>query len=132
MDGFSNPLVRAWCYRVYGVIGRGTYGVVESVSYTHTLERIAIKRIKNFLHSDGMESRILREFKCLRRLNAHENIVFVDDFIVSTEREAFADVFLVTELRSTKLCHLLCSEQYCWMHIETTHFPNAVWRALPA
>lgn len=50
-----------------------------------------------------METRILREFKFLRLLNAQEDIVSVKDVMVSKEGEVFANVFLVSELLSTEL-----------------------------
>lgn len=54
-----------------------------------------------------METRILREFKFLRLLNAQEDIVSVKDVMVSKEGEVFANVFLVSELLSTELWRLL-------------------------
>lgn len=110
LNEFFKPPVQSARYRVEKVIGEGAYGVVASAIDTHTNERVAVKRIKKVLHSDGMATRILRELKFLRLLNAHDNIVTVKDVLIPSERDAFDDVFVVMELLPTDLGRLLRSK----------------------
>ncbi len=106
---YASSSVNAYRYRVNKVIGQGAYGVVVAATDTLTGEQVAVKRIMRVLDSPGMATRILRELKFLRFLNAHENIVTVRDVLLPGERDRFNDVFVVFERMPTDLGRLLRS-----------------------
>lgn len=110
LSEFFAPPVQSSRYRVDKVIGEGAYGVVASATDTINGDCVAVKRIKKVLHSAGMATRILRELKFLRLLNAHENIVSVKDVLIPSQRDKFNDVFVVMELMPTDLGRLLRSK----------------------
>lgn len=107
-DFFAPPL-QSHRYRIEKVVGKGAYGVVCSARDAETGKKVAVKRIKRVLDSGGMATRILRELKFLRLLNAHENIVTVKDVLIPSEK-SFNDVFVVMELMPTDLGKLIRSK----------------------
>lgn len=110
LNDFFSPPVESTRYRVDKVIGEGAYGVVVSAIDSVTGDKVAVKRIKKVLHTDAMATRILRELKFLRLLNAHENIVSVKDVLIPSHYDKFNDVFVVMELMPTDLGRLIRSK----------------------
>jgi len=62
------------CYAIEKEIGNGVSSRVYAAVNINTGERVAIKKIKNFLENKHESLRILREILLLRRLK-HPNII---------------------------------------------------------
>ncbi|KAL5711221.1 mitogen-activated protein kinase [Ranunculus cassubicifolius] len=91
-------------------IGRGAYGIVCSVLNSETNEMVAIKKIANAFDNHMDAKRTLREIKLLRHLD-HENVIGIRDVIPPPVRNAFADVYIATELMDTDLHQIIRSNQ---------------------
>ncbi len=61
-------------YQRLAKIGQGTYGVVYKVRDTHTVEIVALKKIRLESEEEGIPSTAIREIALLKEL-AHPNIV---------------------------------------------------------
>lgn len=68
-------------YQIASKIGEGVSSIVFSAIDIHTGERVAIKKIKNFLDNKYESLRILREILLLRKLK-HPNIINLKEILV--------------------------------------------------
>ncbi|XP_021668400.2 mitogen-activated protein kinase homolog MMK2 isoform X2 [Hevea brasiliensis] len=91
-------------------IGRGAYGIVCAAVNSETREEVAIKKIGNAFDNRIDAKRTLREIKLLRHMD-HENVIAMRDIIRPPKKEAFNDVYIVSELMDTDLHHIIRSDQ---------------------
>ncbi|KAH7439004.1 hypothetical protein KP509_04G041000 [Ceratopteris richardii] len=89
-------------YKVFEIIGKGSYGIVCSAMDTHTGERVAIKRINDIFEHVSDATRILREVKLLRLLR-HPDIVEIKHIMLPPSPRDFKDIFVVFELMESDL-----------------------------
>ncbi|KAJ8429667.1 hypothetical protein Cgig2_010406 [Carnegiea gigantea] len=84
-------------------LGEGTYGMVCRALNKETGELVAIKTMK-MNYSSWEQCLNLREIKCLRKLNNHDNIVKLKEFIL---QENIQTLHLVFESMDCSLLHLI-------------------------
>lgn len=72
-------------YQLEKKIGEGVSSIVFSAINIRTGERVAIKKIKNFLENKYESLRILREILLLRKLK-HPNIINLREIIIEDEK----------------------------------------------
>jgi serine/threonine protein kinase len=72
-------------YQLEKKIGEGVSSIVFSAINISTGERVAIKKIKNFLENKYESLRILREILLLRKLK-HPNIINLREIIIEDEK----------------------------------------------
>lgn len=96
-------------YRIIAPIGKGSYGMVCSAINQETGQKVAIKKIENTFVNHKDTKRTLREIKLLRYFE-HDNILKVIDVLVPTDRYAFENVYIVTNLLETDLNKVIMSD----------------------
>jgi serine/threonine protein kinase len=72
-------------YQIEKKIGEGVSSIVFSAYNIHTGEKVAIKKIKNFLENKYESLRILREILLLRKLK-HPNIINLKEIVIEDEK----------------------------------------------
>jgi serine/threonine protein kinase len=72
-------------YQIEKKIGEGVSSTVFSAINIHTGEKVAIKKIKNFLENKYESLRILREILLLRKLK-HPNIINLREIVIEDDR----------------------------------------------
>eukprot|EP00755_Sulcionema_specki_P007374 Sspe_Gene.38090::Locus_18371_Transcript_1_1_Confidence_1.000_Length_1310::g.38090::m.38090 len=104
-------------YNVTKVVGFGAYGVVcAAVDTKDTGEskggaKVAIKKCQKLFKDVDDGKRILREVKLLRFLN-HENLLGIRTVLKPQQgKDAFRDLYIVTELFDTNLFRVITSKQ---------------------
>lgn len=111
------------CYRVHGTefqvsqrytvskpVGQGAYGIVCAAEDEVLNEQVAIKKIENAFEHITFTKRTLRELRILRHLR-HENIIDVRNIFLPGTKEAFEDIYVISELMETDLASILKSQQ---------------------
>ncbi|PIN16627.1 Mitogen-activated protein kinase [Handroanthus impetiginosus] len=91
-------------------IGKGAYGLVCSSINRETNEVVAIKKITNVFGDRVRALRTLRELMLLRCIK-RENVIALKDVMITANRSAFHDVYMVYELMDTDLHHIIPSPQ---------------------
>ncbi|PPD95878.1 hypothetical protein GOBAR_DD07100 [Gossypium barbadense] len=89
-------------YKILGIIGKGSYGVVCVALDTQTREKVAIKKIQDVFEHASNVIRILREVKLLRLLR-HHDMVEVKRIMLPPSKREFKDIFVVFELKESDL-----------------------------
>uniref|UniRef100_A0A8C7M3B5 Mitogen-activated protein kinase 1 n=1 Tax=Oncorhynchus kisutch TaxID=8019 RepID=A0A8C7M3B5_ONCKI len=97
-------------YHNLSYIGEGAYGTVCSFNV-----RVAIKKISPFEHQTYCQ-RTLREIKILLRFK-HENIISINDIILTPSIHQMKDVYIVQDLMETDLYKLLKTQRLSNDHI---------------
>jgi len=97
-------------YQILDTIGSGAYGVVVSARDTLTGKEVAIKKIEKAFEHSTFTKRTLRELKILRLLN-HENVISIESIQLPVSREAFDEIYVISELMETDLSSVIKSPQ---------------------
>jgi cyclin-dependent kinase 10 len=98
-------------------IGQGTYGVVFKARDLHTSKIYALKQVKMDTAEckDGMPITAMREIQLLKLLQAHENIVYLEQVVVG---DKMGSIFLVFEYCEHDLSVLLDQRPNCFQESE--------------
>eukprot|EP00731_Ephydatia_muelleri_P038829 Em0932g1a len=99
-------------------IGEGACGMVCSANDNQTKQKVAIKKIRPFLHQTFCQ-RTLRETKILMRLR-HENIIGILDIFADDQ-----DVYIVQTLMDTDLYKVLQTQ-----HLSNDHISYFLYQIL--
>uniref|UniRef100_A0A8K9V2V1 Mitogen-activated protein kinase n=1 Tax=Oncorhynchus mykiss TaxID=8022 RepID=A0A8K9V2V1_ONCMY len=102
-------------YHNLSYIGEGAYGTVCSAYCRDNKVRVAIKKISPFEHQTYCQ-RTLREIKILLRFK-HENIISINDIILTPSIDQMKDVYIVQDLMETDLYKLLKTQRLSNDHI---------------
>merc|ERR1719378_142906 len=97
-------------YAVLEPVGQGAYGIVCAAVDSASGENIAIKKIENAFEHITFTKRTLRELRILRHLR-HENLIDVRSIFLPGIKEAFEDIYVISELMETDLASILKSTQ---------------------
>eukprot|EP00049_Salpingoeca_infusionum_P026855 m.28495 g.28495 ORF g.28495 m.28495 type:complete len:360 (+) comp9044_c0_seq2:131-1210(+) len=115
-------------YDVVGELGHGAYGAVCSVNDTRTQTAYAMKKLHHPFRQKHIARRALREINLLRFAD-HPNVISLKDvFFSQQEASPTMDLYLVTELMTTDLRHILESQQVSIEH--TRYFLYQMLKAL--
>ncbi|GAA5878898.1 hypothetical protein JCM16303_007223 [Sporobolomyces ruberrimus] len=109
-------------YAVQDVIGEGAYGVVASAIHRPTGQKVAIKKIAPFDHSN--------EFRFFAKGQVSENIISVVDLIKPSSLDSFKEVYLIQELMETDLYRVIKTQTLSDDHVQ--YFIYQTLRALKA
>ncbi|XP_029619744.1 mitogen-activated protein kinase 1 [Salmo trutta] len=102
-------------YHNLSYIGEGAYGTVCSAYCRDNKVRVAIKKISPFEHQTYCQ-RTLREIKILLRFK-HENVISINDIILTPSVDQMKDVYIVQDLMETDLYKLLKTQRLSNDHI---------------
>lgn len=131
-------------YDIQDVVGEGAYGVVCSALHKPSGQKVAIKKILPFEHSESFSMfvqglakeksgmfclRTLREMKLLRYFN-HENIISILDIQKPRTYESFSEVYLIQELMETDMHRVIRTQDLSDDHCQ--YFIYQTLRALKA
>ncbi|KNC53240.1 CMGC/MAPK protein kinase [Thecamonas trahens ATCC 50062] len=97
-------------YALIKPIGQGAYGIVCAAKDVTDGNKVAIKKVGKVFDHETDAKRTLREVKILRHFD-HENIIALYDLMPPPSREAFEDLYMVTELMDTDLHQIIGSNQ---------------------
>lgn len=96
-------------YEVNGIIGKGAYSIVCGGVDKRTDKKVAIKKIKESIFTDEINTkRILREINILRQIK-HEAVIEMLDIIPPKSRSEFSEVYIVFDRMATDLRKLIHS-----------------------
>ncbi len=99
-------------YQLMKRLGEGSYGVVVSARDKLTNKKVAIKKIVDVIEEAQDAKRVLRELKLLKHFRLHENIISIKDILLSpAPKDAFKDIYVVTDLMDTDLHRIIRSPQ---------------------
>lgn len=85
-------------YKRISLVGNGTYGVVYEAQDVKTKERVALKKIKLKVETDGIPSTALREISLLREVE-HPNVLPLKDVVISNNKLYLIFEFLQQDLK---------------------------------
>lgn len=91
-------------------IGRGSDGVVCSAINRETNKKVAIKEILNVFENRINAVRTLKDMNLLRHVR-HDNIIALNDVMLSGHRTSFNNVYMVYEVMDTDLHRIIKSSQ---------------------
>ena len=97
-------------YEILDILGLGTYGVVIKVKDTRTNQECSIKKILSIFDNKITALRTYREIKLLKSLN-HENVLSLNDLLISEPMDTYNDIYLITDKMDTDLKRVIYSEQ---------------------
>jgi len=116
-DGFTSFKASGQLFTVYDryqlikTMGHGAYGVVVSVSDSHSGKSYAIKKCHNVFEYPEDAKRILREMKLMRTFD-HPNVIRMIDLIPPPPgASTFEEIYIVQELMDTDLRRIIESPQ---------------------
>mmetsp|Transcript_8366 Transcript_8366/g.26642 ORF Transcript_8366/g.26642 Transcript_8366/m.26642 type:complete len:442 (-) Transcript_8366:453-1778(-) len=112
-------------YAILNHIGRGANGIVCHAEDTETGEQVAVKKIDRVFEHMTITRRTLRELRILRHLN-HENLMQVKNIFITSEKDAFDSIYMVSELMETDLSTVLKSGQ----PLSEDHFKLLLYQVL--
>jgi len=96
-------------YDVTDIIGKGAYSIVFGGVDTRTGQKVAIKKIKQSIFDDEINTkRILREITILRQVK-HEEVIEMLDIVPPRRRETFSEYYIVFGRMRTDLQRLIHS-----------------------
>lgn len=104
----GNPFRVDARYSYLKALGIGAYGIVCAARDGRSGRGVAVKKVTGVFEDLTDAKRIVREVRLLRALS-HDNILKVIDMDEPDDYDAFADVYIVTELMDTDLNKLLRS-----------------------
>jgi mitogen-activated protein kinase 1/3 len=97
-------------FSVTKVVGAGAYGTVCAAVDGRTKQPVAIKKISRVFDDLTDCKRIARELRVLSFIK-HTNLLRLREFIRPNHREAFDDVYIVTDLYDSDLHRIVKSQQ---------------------
>jgi serine/threonine protein kinase len=95
-------------YHLRESVGQGSYGTVCSATIQGTDEHVAVKKVESVFDHITFTRRTLREVRVLRMLQ-HENIVNIYTIYMPGSREAYEDIYLVSDLMESDLGSIIKS-----------------------
>lgn len=97
-------------YKIIEPMSHGAYGIVCSAEDEETHQPVAVKKIEGVFEHITITKRTLRELRILRHLQ-HENLVQIKSIFIAGKKDAFEDIYVISELMETDLASTLRSTQ---------------------
>lgn len=97
-------------YKILEPTSTGAHGIVCSALDQVTEQSVAVKKIEGVFEHVTITKRTLRELRILRHLQ-HENLVQIKSIFIPQTKDAFEEIYIISELMETDLASTLRSSQ---------------------
>jgi len=97
-------------YKILEPTSTGAQGIVCSALDQVTEQSVAVKKIEGVFEHVTITKRTLRELRILRHLQ-HENLVQIKSIFIPQTKDAFEEIYIISELMETDLASTLRSSQ---------------------
>jgi len=116
-------------YEVTDIIGRGAYSTVFGGIDLRTGHKVAIKKIKESIFCDEINTkRILREINILRQIR-HESVIEMIDLVPPENRENFTECYIVLKRMTMDLRRVIHSKTKL-LHSHVVYLGYQIFRTL--